>query len=678
MASVFAHLLETMPVRGVISAIYENVLSSIDEVGKPTSVAGRPISGADLAKNNSLARAKKSLAELPLSLMSGLKLLPAGKTLDLWGKVPVPSTGTKKPTRKARLWRWTYQTDVPSRLLDVRCRVRESGFKSQVALDQLAFGFSGADKKFHNHVEVDLEDGKTLKLPLKPEFVHSVWLCGAGQLSRSSSGLFPIDVAIEQGTVAALAYELDSKGALVPYVDAADPGEKALAELRSKKLADVQDNAGDRWIARAMQGTFMTSSYELANPSAAVGTTKVVGVAPQRFLVVLSIAACSERPTFEPVGVVGMARFFPHVLVRSNKKLAGARASVACVRPEKTTIEDEGDGTFKGTTCCNAKATIGSLLVADSNENPWGPNITFKPFWSGMFAYYETDPTRFKDTPLRVVDPAKGERTLDKVGTRDLDKSLETLSTIQKVARQGEFDNLHVAPRLSLPKTGTAYPSPVSPVVPELIPLDPSRVKLDDPVVMAPFCAHDCWHQHWRWGPDADAPWTQGFGSKATSATTYPFSAYSAVGAPMIPPHHSLDLTMISSSSYVLTEEAWVKHRPQKDGAIQPLEWTVFNHPGAAYAQGIDDYKTLSKVQLRLGMNHQIWFSNPGDPENPRTFENDSALFYLLMRYALRIEPLTQEEIVANNEQRGKDRSREFHRERIQMTQAELDRARKG
>lgn len=673
MASVFAHLLETMPIRGVISSIYTNVLSTIDDKGIPTSKRGL-VSGADLAKSAPLLAAKKSLNELPLSLMSGLRLLAANKAYDICGPVPVPSSGLKTPTRKARLWRWTYETGTPSRLLDVRCRVRETGFKSQYALDELVFGTWGADKKLHSHVEVDLDGGKTLKLPLKADFLHSVWLAGPGQLSRTDSGIFPIEVAIEQGTVAAFAYELDAKGELIPYADASDVGEKAIAELRSKKPVDVHDVEGDRWIARAMQGSFMTSSYELANPKAMVGATKVVGVTPQRFLVVLSVAACSERPTFEPVGVVGMARFFPHVLVRSNKKLAGARASVAYARPEKTSVADEGDGTFKGSTCCNAKTDIGALLVADSNENPWGPNVTFKPFWSGMFAYYDTNPTRYKDA-IRVVDPAKGDRTVTGCGVRELDKSLESLSTVQKVARQGQFDNLHVAPRLSLPKTGTPYPSTRDEFGPAL---DRAKMKLDDLVVMAPFCAHDCWHQHWRWGPDADAAWTLGFSSKPMSSTTFPWSAYSTVGSPMIPPHHSLDLLMLSPTSYVFTEEAWVKHRPQKDGAIQPLEWTVFNHPGAAYAQGIDDYKTLSKVQLRLGMSEGLRYTNPADPKTPKTYENDSALFYLMMRYALVEEAMTPDEIVASHEPGYKERSRTYLLERIRMTEAELDKARKG
>ena len=51
-----------------------------------------------------------------------------------------------------------------------------------------------------------------------------------------------------------------------------------------------------------------------------------------------------------------------------------------------------------------------------------------------------------------------------------------------KLPRQGAFDNVHIAPQME-----------VSLSVPVLGGLPSTAVS------MAPICAHDCFHMHWRW-----------------------------------------------------------------------------------------------------------------------------------------------------------------------------------
>ena len=75
--------------------------------------------------------------------------------------------------------------------------------------------------------------------------------------------------------------------------------------------------------------------------------------------------------------------------------------------------------------------------------------------------------------------------------------------SVRKLGGQGEFDNLHIAPRMT--------------VKPDLLKLNPKLQGLDS-IVMAPFCIHDCFHMHWRWGEKLDSIQARGWSPMASRA----------------------------------------------------------------------------------------------------------------------------------------------------------------
>jgi len=110
-------------------------------------------------------------------------------------------------------------------------------------------------------------------------------------------------------------------------------------------------------------------------------------------------------------------------------------------------------------------------------------------------------------------------------------------STVEKVERQGTFDNVHMAPIMNY-KAAAAY--------------------------MAPICQHDCVHIHWRWGAAySDRPLMGWSGGKP----------YQRSGAPLIPENQTL---RVSSSA------ATFRYMPEAE-AVAAQEWQMFMHHGTGY-----------------------------------------------------------------------------------------------
>jgi hypothetical protein len=123
-------------------------------------------------------------------------------------------------------------------------------------------------------------------------------------------------------------------------------------------------------------------------------------------------------------------------------------------------------------------------------------------------------------------------------------------SVVLKLPRQGAFDNAHIAPQmevsLSIPLIGSIPSTAVS---------------------MAPICAHDCFHIHWRWSQHYTEEHTLGWGSSGP---------YTQRGAPMVHPNQTVTFS---------TDAGVVGFRYQASAASQRAgEWMVVMPHGAAYA----------------------------------------------------------------------------------------------
>ena len=99
----------------------------------------------------------------------------------------------------------------------------------------------------------------------------------------------------------------------------------------------------------------------------------------------------------------------------------------------------------------------------------------------------------------------------------------ESSSDFDKLAGQGAYDNLHLAPRMKFTsKVATG------PTIPD--------------IVMAPFCINDCFNTHTRWGtlngglPESN----QGFSGRVP---------YQVSGAPLVPGNQTVWISLTKTGS---------------------------------------------------------------------------------------------------------------------------------
>ncbi|AKT38840.1 hypothetical protein [Chondromyces crocatus] len=567
----------------------------------------------------------------------------------------LPRASTPFPAR--RLWKWTHDGGTPNHMTDLTCRVRDTGYKTQLVTRSIVWGHEEDGGPIQPFVRVVRAGGEVLDLPLSPDFLHSRWLVTGGWMGQGESHRFPLETYLDSSLVLAFAYDLagprDGVSAYRP--PDGDPGELAISQYMAGS-GSCPDEASDRWLTRALAGDFMRQVEEARPAAAEVGGSARITVSAPRVLVVLSFATCRERADFEPGGLVGMARFYPQIMVRASVPLRSVHGSVRLTRPATTTVLDRGDGTVEGT-CCNAYEEIKSLLVADMNEDLPGPDDAYKPFWSGTFSHYEVDPDRrFRQRPLHVVRrDLTSTRTIASCGVRDLPTYPSDLTSVTKLPRQGEFDNIHVAPRLRLPATHILIPNYLWGSV-DRVAIDPGRMRLD-PIVMAPFCAHDCLHMHWRWGPGT-ARWTLGWGSAGP---------YTEPGAPLVPPYQDVDITMHGPNEFTYTEHVHPRPARGSDAAEIPADrWSHLVYAGAAYAQGIVEWRQSRAASvMAFGAHFRTAVSGNGFADATgrvlAMFDAPAVLYWNLRYYAHRTAS-------------GDYEAREW----LSMSRADVDRARLG
>jgi hypothetical protein len=148
-----------------------------------------------------------------------------------------------------------------------------------------------------------------------------------------------------------------------------------------------------------------------------------------------------------------------------------------------------------------------------------------------------------------------------------------------KWPRQGQFDSIHLAPRMKadllLGRSAMQMPAWADTL---------------DAIIMAPFCEHDCMHTHWRWGANwndiRNAPLLKsgkqisGFGGVGAAGK---FSGVGVpnteIGAPLVPLNQEVTVSFESDHAFKYTGAA------VKD--IKPGVWQAIFHHGSAYAVSI-------------------------------------------------------------------------------------------
>lgn len=582
---------------------------------------------------------------------------------SFWERVS-SNWGLREAVLSARLWSWT--KGGPNTMTQMNCRAREAGYKLHAVLPKVTYGLDGAAK-----VKVKTKQGQELLLPLEAKYIVGQFFVQGGTIPKGRRTLWPLEARHDSGLVVVFVYELSFDGAgkikepLAPFAPSGAgkwtpvrAGEKTTLEQMAP--ASVPDKDG--WL-EVMTGPFMQIPGGSQQTSALTNDDKTTKVLRPRIVVALSTATCRERADFEPGGLVGMAKIFPNILVASSIPLSNMHGTVKIERSPATTALDGGNGTSGGT-CCGAYTEVGSMFVADANETG---ALTQKPFWGGTFAYVETAAhVRFAGKRLKMVDRSKtttrsyagGKRLLVR---RHIDGPSNPFSTeywkslfglrsieltgVEKVPGQGEFDNLHLAPALKLDLAKTEYMIPGGEFAPPTIFVNKNNPATThtDKIWMAPFCSHDCFHTHWRWGSKESAEWTKGW------SATGPFKES---GAAMVPLHQDVEMELHSASSF-----SYHAHSTYGNAHV-PGTWDVVMHHGSAYAQSIADWMKFAGSQFNISFeNSNTTFY---DSAGKMLGIDKPALMYWLFRY----------EVDGQNDQ-------VIVRERVQFTTAEVDGARK-
>jgi hypothetical protein len=534
-----------------------------------------------------------------------------------------------------RLWGWKHVAAEPAKITDVYCRHRGSAYKPHKVLDWIQWGLEDPAGKFRQVVRITNACGVPIELPLTQEFVYWKWLAHAGWLPEDATPLWRLPALHDSSLVIAFAYEIDPTTGTARSLRTSTPRKATEAAARedmetnarrlAKGSAKTDDpEAIDRMICEAQQqdplrdgfvepcdgvtpwgGQILRHHFMNRGPSEGAvqgqtGDKCPATAAAARVLVVLSLTTCRERANYEPGGVVGVARFYPHVTVHADIPLTKIEASILFDRPPSTTIAAEGSGGPEEEECCKghdaSEKWIDAVLVADANKNNQSipaAVMPMLPVWANMFAYCLPGAyAKVCGQRIRCVRPElKGPRVNDEGIVFRHQVLGDIVTAVEKEPYQGEFDNIHISPpmklvnvaKMAFPNLLTytfALPGLRADFLGTTFPVDRKAMKLDE-ITMAPLCAHDCFHMHWRWGKTAEAKWVLGWDETGP---------YRVAGAPLVPRNQGVEIWLRSQSAF--TYHATVQ--PADGESLIPANVPqIIMHHGGGYAVAMEKLKKL-------------------------------------------------------------------------------------
>jgi len=410
-------------------------------------------------------------------------------------------------------WNFKLATTGPPTIADLTCFLIEPK-KSFDVCSELSFG------------DVAVAVGNMeYELPLESDFILGIYTTDDGTIPKSNSHpLWRLAAEVTRGIQLVYGYRLRDKGrGLEPYPAGTDEdfdffSEQARSNKRVKaKRARSKGGAGDA------DGDTTT-----------VDTSTIIA----EVLVCASLVCCSGAKDFEPTGNLESCRFYPQISLIASKRLSKARGRVTMIRPSKSGMGHHSDMTHQ----------ISAGLFTDRNQFKFSTRTALTATWEDIFDYYQIDPPDgLQLRAVRLTNENMEPRLEEAHIRKEWHFNRLRDSVVKKSLRQGEFDNLHLAPKMKHKKKE---------------------------VFMAPVCQHDCVHTHWRWGNGITA---RNFRGWSAGANPEPFSK---VGAPLVPPNQAVTITMTAGPG--LHYDVFI------DGPIEKQTLQVINHHGSAYARKLD------------------------------------------------------------------------------------------
>lgn len=463
------------------------------------------------------------------------------------------------------IWSFDASDEAPG-MTDVRCRVRADGGRRNLVLESLRFGHDDGSS-FRDEVRVWFTPGTdAVRLPMEDEFCVARFRLGLVATMADAHRLWPLSHVHDMDVLWVYLYDVELASGDVTPVPEDDPELQTFMEAcRLVSEAQISEEPALPLLCKDKLWTTLDPTPAVATaPDAGAGSPVAVRAAVARIVVCCSVTLVKESDDFTPGKPVWSARMFPHIMAASTLPLAELACGIKFVRPEKRTSGKCG--------CEGAELNeeMSSVLVADVNADnrlfPNAPILDFPvPIWNSMFNYAVCDPFNnlVKETEVKVVDRSKdGKRTFEGAITRLGDPA----GVVSRRYHQGVFDNIHVAPTMRVHDC-THVVNPRNPLASDDISADGREKWHLDEVYMAPICAHDCFHMHWRWSDDVKEPSAWGF-----SGTSSP---HRAAGRPMVPTNQDVYLRMLGRAAFVYKVRAF---------NCEADDWIVVCHHGATYA----------------------------------------------------------------------------------------------
>jgi len=499
---------------------------------------------------------------------------------------------TDDQAKTLNIWHWKTLKGFRHRLRDVTCISRGMDNRRFTVLNHLDFEAEIAP----------LNPGRTAKLPFTDAFLVRKYFLEEGRIKGGF--LYPLEAEVDASLLYVFVYD---------FTEGLD---------RPKPIADnsVLD-----------EENFMPDPGAVGTGSATAGQTCEVRVCGLRVMAFVSLVCCKERRDFFEGDVVGIGRFYPHMMIMANRSLKRVVGRVRYERPKVVTCEppllslpadidtNQHATTGGGFQHPGMRREIGTILLSDTNEARQIasiPVLPISPFWDDLFDNFEYE---VKTDLVTVVRPDLGERTLPNAvktfrGTPFL--KAYVARDVRRVPRQGAFDNLHVAPRMRpVDASGTLVRPPGPPYHAEK-------------VLMAPFCEHDCVHTHWRWGEFLKGPIAMGWSSDIVDRKV-PGKPCSKPGAPLVPDNQTVQIRVENASTFEYQAVAEGKTLAERSGPIPAGTYTIINHHGSGYALFLDP--TLV-TELGAAVSAAILLKN--EPVLVSAPKDNMALIYWHLRFS--------------------------------------------
>lgn len=562
-------------------------------------------------------------------------------------RIAKPPTEEEKKDPDRRPEYWSVTCGGLTEFTGIRCRNVDANFEAFTVATRVGMGLSdrphGSPTPFRREVQTRLQLSDAIAelsdpytLPLESKFHFQTWTVHSTRVDGGGGNrLWPVPGQLDYAVVHVFVFDVQKDGSVTPmavddYADRADLANLLRACRRyspGAKKAVVQDDA-----APVSQDLFKDDLFRSGGNIATVevGRETAVKTVPTRIAVAITLTCYRQTGDYQPAGpfprTAGAARFWPVVQVVSTKRIAELRASIEFDRPS-TSEWDASRG-------CHGSREISSMLVADTNAGArLGTPSQSAPAanWSSLFNYYVTNAEQDigLNNEIHMVRAWKPEYRSDNssVLRRSPGAEDQVSRSLYKCARQGEFDNVHMSPKMSLVDAKFAMVhenlanlgwgiGPALTTTPVLVDLsDRARFKLDN-LSMAPFCAHDCLHMHWRWtdaGPDSAQLGFEGYEPNMKP------------GAPMVP--DAQDVYVWFRARGWLTYHA--EHADEEGAPV--AQWVPVLHHGAAY---LTDSNTaaITAAQLDVNRRSRVRFLRSNNEFDVVTIPSWAA-FYWNIRY---------------------------------------------